>query len=928
MQQLPQVGDVLNNRYELLSELGQGGFSRVYKAHQLTTRQNVAIKLISPPTVSDGDRKILRKRFRRETRLCAALNHPNIVRLLDAGETEAGLLYSVFEYLPGEDLMKVLEREGALPLQEVGHLMVEVLDALGAAHSSGVIHRDLKPGNIMISKGGPRRNATILDFGVGIMLTETSGEWLPRLSLSGELLGTPLYAAPEQLRGQDATPRSDLYSWGLVFLECMLGQPVIHGHNITDIIFNQLSGDPVDIPRSLRVHPLGELLRWVSHKDPDRRPSSVAQVMAPLGEIDFRHLEQDLEDLSDFAPTGSEDTLDLGPPLLADDPQELTLSDQEEEDHCGVEEEEEYRQVTVLCCQAILLHHDQPPPSLDQYDEALRRHLRRCRAAAARYGATVEVRSPEEVLLIFGLPLMHEGDHLRAARAVTALLKPDPTREVPRGEDALPTAQLRLGLHTGQVIVRRDSSGPDQEATKGLVGMPPFVARRLAEWAPAGGALASAATAHLLRGQCSLSELGDCRLGPDQPSVQAFMLGPRLDDPAGLATRFSGTLSPLTGRQGLMGILQDRWEHTTQGDGQALLLLGEPKRGRSRLCWEFSKPLAESGYHYLELICEAHHRHEALHPLAGMLRRLLCLARTDPPDLCRARLQDLLDRIGMEPDPVLPLLLPLVEPPMTTPPAAEVPSEMLQDTLLGLIYRMCEEGPVALIAEDLHHADSATLDLLEALVAESAAIPLLSLFSARTQFSPSWPSVDVLPLAVPALTEEAAWELLEQLSGDLDLTETQLQNLAHLAGGVPFFLEELINQVRQGEGLPGDLPRPGVLAPAGIPAALRDTIGSSLDALGPARITAALAATLGQVFPDALLMEISPLDAATLKLHLGTLVQAKILRRSKVGGLRGHAFTHPLTRKCSAAHLSTARRNQVQARANMATRERNLELPD
>ena len=929
MQQLPQGGDILNDRYELLSELGQGGFSRVYKARQLTTHQHVAIKLISPPVIRDNDRIIMRERFRRETRLCAALNHPNIVRLLDAGETGEGLLYSVFEYLPGEDLMKVLEREGALSISEVGHLMVEVLDALGAAHAAGVIHRDLKPGNIMISRGGPRRNATILDFGVGTMLTESNNDLLPRLSVAGELLGTPLYASPEQLRGQDATPRSDLYSWGLVFLECLLGHPVISGFNITDIIFNQLSVEPVEIPDALRVHPLGELLRWVTQKDMERRPASVAQVMEPLGQIDFRHLEQDLVGLDAMDPTGdSEDTLDLTKPAGANDPRELSLSGQEEEDDCAVAEDVEHRQVTVICCQASLMSQGAPPASLDQYDEAVRRHHRRCRAAADRYGATVEIQTPEEVLLVFGLPHQREGDHVRAARAAAALLRSNPARVEPQGEDAPPTGQLRLGLHTGPVIAPGDGAGHKAgKTTRVLVGMPPLVARRLADWAPAGGALMSQETAHLLRGHHGLSDMGECRLGPDQPSVQAYLLGPRHKDPAALSTRFSTDLSPFTGRDTIMRVVAERWRSTVQGDGEALLLLGEPRRGRSRICWEFSKTLDRSQCHDLELICQGRGSKEPFRPVSGMLRRLLQVSSADPLAHCQELLTALLVRLRMDPDQMVPLLLPLVSFPRSLASVPEDQPQAVQDALLILIYRLSEERPVVLIAEDLHLADDATLGLLEALVAESAAVPLFCLFSARAPFSTPWPAADVLPLNIPALTEEASWVLLEHLAQDLNLSDVQLRRMAHLAAGVPFFIEELVHHARRLAELSEDAPGGSSLAPVGIPASLLDLIGSCMDSLGPARITAALAATLGQAFPDALLAEISPLDHPTLRLHLRTLVEARVLRPAQVGDLRGHAFWHPLTRLCATAHLSAARRRQIQARAAMATRQRNLQLP-
>src|SRR5262249_46128513 len=161
--------------------------------------------------------------FRRELRLCAELSHPNIVRLIDSGESGDGLLYAVFEYVPGSTLREGLATEGRLGWAVARHLMTAGLDALACAHAPGIVHRDLKPANIMVTKTGAQWNAMVLDFGLGGFARDAE-EWsLPRLTATRELLGTPSYAAPEQLRGEPPSARSDLYSWGLILLECLSG---------------------------------------------------------------------------------------------------------------------------------------------------------------------------------------------------------------------------------------------------------------------------------------------------------------------------------------------------------------------------------------------------------------------------------------------------------------------------------------------------------------------------------------------------------------------------------------------------------------------------------------------------------------------------------------------------------------------------------
>src|SRR5881396_2388881 len=268
------AGSIFQGGYEILAELGSGSFGRVYKARQRSTGQAVAIKVLrfwDDDTRADVTNQS--ERFRREMRLSAGLSHPNIVRLFDSGETEDGRLYAVFECVPGSTLKEVLAREGSLGWGETVHLMTQVLDALSSAHERGVIHRDLKPENIMVTKTGARRNALVLDFGLGGLAREARDWTLPRLTATCELMGTPCYAAPEQLRGEASSPRSDLYSWGLVFLECLTGDPAIAGGSVQDIILKQLGPDSVPIPACVRDRRLRRLL-----------PAATAKQRLPEGE--------------------------------------------------------------------------------------------------------------------------------------------------------------------------------------------------------------------------------------------------------------------------------------------------------------------------------------------------------------------------------------------------------------------------------------------------------------------------------------------------------------------------------------------------------------------------------------------------------------------------------------------------------------------
>src|SRR5947199_4527571 len=269
-------GTQFQDAYEILEELGSGGFGRVHKARQLSTGQLVAIKVLrfwESDSAADIANQV--ERFRRETRLCAELSHPHIVRLIDSGESEDGTLYTVFEYVPGVTLREVLTREGSLGWGLARHLMTQVLDALACAHARGVVHRDLKPENLMVTQTGAQRNAMVLDYGLGGLAREVEDWSLPRLTATREILGTPSYAAPEQLRGEPVSTRSDLYAWGLILLECLTGELAPQGQAMHDVIVQQLSPEPVPIPPSIRSGLLRRLLRRVTEKRVERRDVTI-----------------------------------------------------------------------------------------------------------------------------------------------------------------------------------------------------------------------------------------------------------------------------------------------------------------------------------------------------------------------------------------------------------------------------------------------------------------------------------------------------------------------------------------------------------------------------------------------------------------------------------------------------------------------------
>lgn len=246
---------VLHGKYLVGEPIASSRFSDLYAGVQLSTSLPVVIKTLHMQELPATQRNELDKRFQREASIYSDLNHPNLVRLIDQGML-VHMHFLVLELIEGETLLSVLARERRLDPFEAKHLMLQCLDALGCGHRAGIVHRDFKPSNVMISDTGLRRNAIVLDFGIAGSL-QTAANPDKRITQPGYVPGTVSYLAPEQLLGT-ITPASDIYAWGLVFLECLAGEKVRQRPDTQGIY--ALLQSPINLPPELRGHPLGVLL--------------------------------------------------------------------------------------------------------------------------------------------------------------------------------------------------------------------------------------------------------------------------------------------------------------------------------------------------------------------------------------------------------------------------------------------------------------------------------------------------------------------------------------------------------------------------------------------------------------------------------------------------------------------------------------------
>src|SRR4051794_13682845 len=281
-----QVGTLLSGRYRLDARIGSGGMSTVYRAFDTVLERQVGIKLMHREIAADADQL---QRFRREARAGAQLNHPPRVGVIDAGEAPppdepggfgepAAMPYIVFEYVEGETLKDRIRRMGRLPVPEAVAYAIEIARALQAAHDRRIVHRDVKPQNVLIDEEG---TAKVTDFGIARSLTEEG------LTADGRVLGTTDYVSPEQALGHDVGPQSDLYSLGIVLYEMLTGDVPFHGENQVSVAMKHVREELPDVQmrRPEVSSALAAVVDTATAKDLEQRYQEDAELIADLEDV-------------------------------------------------------------------------------------------------------------------------------------------------------------------------------------------------------------------------------------------------------------------------------------------------------------------------------------------------------------------------------------------------------------------------------------------------------------------------------------------------------------------------------------------------------------------------------------------------------------------------------------------------------------------
>jgi class 3 adenylate cyclase/predicted ATPase len=585
--------------------------------------------------------------------------------------------------------------------------------------------------------------------------------------------------------------------------------------------------------------------------------------------------------------------------------------------------EAERRQLTVLFCD--LVDSTGLARQLDPEDlrEVVRAYQEACAKVIARFEGHIAQYLGDGLLVYFGYPSAHEDDAQRAVRAGLGIVEAMGQLNTRLTQERGVQLAVRLGSHTGLVVVGEVGGGTRQEQL--ALGETPNLAARLQGLAAPNTLVISAATFHLLGGFFACQPLGTPLLkGFAQPLAVYRVLYESMARSRLEAVGSTG-LTPLVGREQEIGLLLERWAQVKQGVGQVVLLSGEAGIGKSRLVQVLKEQVAAEPQAWLTPYqCSPYYQHSALYPIIDLLERVvLRFEREESPEQKLRKLEGFLVQYGLPLAEVVPLFAALLSlqlgadyAPLTVSPERQ--KQQTLQALLTILLRIAVQQPVLFVMEDLHWVDPSTLELLTLLVDQGPTARLLTLLTFRPDFSPPWTGRSHLTLVtLPRLPRRQAVEMTGRVAHGKALPPEVVAQVVAKTDGVPLFVEELTKMVLE-SGLLQEREEcyalTGPLPSLAIPATLHDSLMARLDRLATVKGLAQLGATLGREFAYELLQAVSPWDEGTLQQGLSQLVAAEFLYQQGLPPQATYRFKHALIQDAAYQSLLKSTRQQSHQR--------------
>ena len=849
--------------YRVNSLLGKGGMGHVYLAFDTRLGRQVAVKFL--PQSSAGEQGAI-DRFLREARAAAALNHPAICAIYSIEEYE-NIPFLVLEYIPGKTFRDLMnhppENWPPSPAEAAGY-MLQAAEALKAAHKAGIVHRDIKSSNLMLTADG---RVKILDFGLA-KFTDAQ-----LLTQDGTVVGTPAYLSPEQAAGAAVDARTDLWSLGVAFFEILTGHLPFQADNLGALMYALLHREPESIRRYRPDAPpaLAGIFEKLIERDLGRRYPSADALIADLRPL-----------VSPGSAADSTATLDV-PALQASQAalgSSLGSSDR--------------RPITFLNIELQMAADSEDP---EVWESALGGMRDICSRIIVSHEGFIKGWDGSSGSAYFGYPRAREDAACSAVEAALAIAQT--FRRSSAGFSA------RLAVETSLAVADFNAA-----SSRVVTGEGSSLARSLREHSESNEVLVGDGARGLVEGLFAFGREGSIPVAGGRRLGFASVL-----QRSSARSRFQAVreaaMTPLTGRKRELETLIERWKQAREGHGQVLLLSAPPGLGKSRLAYELKRWVAEDpSAALIECFCAPHYSNSALYPVIECIERILFETDAVPmSDEKKLRaIEGMLAGLNFPLPETVPLFAKLLGVPAPEYPPLEATPErqraLTLDALADIVLERASRQPLLFLIEDLHWADPTTVQLLGQLATQAPGVSMLAVYTHRPEFIPPWPSRShVFSMAIDRLPREESLAIAAAATRGRALDSAAMAQIVENCDGVPLFLEEMVRTVTESGNATGA--RPGKLA---VPSSLRESFLARLDQLGPARNLARLASVLGREFPQWLLEAAAELDPAELRACLDRLVEADVLHLRGAGQRRTCAFKHALLQEAAYDSLLTKTR--------------------
>jgi class 3 adenylate cyclase/predicted ATPase len=592
--------------------------------------------------------------------------------------------------------------------------------------------------------------------------------------------------------------------------------------------------------------------------------------------------------------------------------------------------EAERRQLTVMFVDMVGSTELSSQLDPEDYREVVREYQKACTEVIERFDGYVAQYLGDGLLVYFGYPQSHEDEAQRAVYTGLGMLNGMKQLNARLEQDKAIHLALRVGLHTGLVVIGEIGEGSRQEQL--ALGEVPNVTARIQGLAEPDTVVISDATYRLVQGFFDCESLGEHELRGVTEPIAVYRILRASGVQSRLDVASTRGLTPLVGRESEVTILLERWNQVEDGQGQVVLLSGEAGIGKSRLVQILKDHVADTPHTRLECRSSPYFTNSALYPLIDMMQRTLRFQSDETPEQKLEKLVQNLSQYRLPLEETVPLfgaLLSLLVPEDRYPPLNFTPQRQRQktlETILATMLELSERQPVLFILEDLHWTDPTTLAFIEWLIDQTPTTAIYALLTCRPEFQPSWSHRSYLTeVTLNRLSRTQVESMVQQVTGGKGLPAELLKQIIEKTDGVPLFVEEMTKAVLE-SGIVKEMDERyelmGQFSSLSIPSTLQDSLMARLDRLVTAKGVAQYGAVIGRQFSYSLLQAASQLDNAVLDKELGLLVNAELVYQRGLPPQASYTFKHALIQDTAYASLLRSIRQQYHQRIAQTLEER------